>query len=172
MSRRIISQSDAAAIRYLQGPRPVPNGDTGASKHLGPAAEGGQTVKADDYSARVLKLIPAEVVAAFVTIDGIIKSSNQALSATAYWMIFLLMAAGTYLYTVRIANMPPLVKPHLQAALTTVSFVVWVFAIGGPFLYSASSWYTPIYGALILPLYTFFVPIMMTYIADQNTVAR
>jgi hypothetical protein len=47
----------------------------------------------------------------------------------------------------------------LQLGISTIAFVVWVFALGGPF--ATVSWYQPIYGALLLPIFTFFVPMIL-----------
>ena len=38
------------------------------------------------------------------------------------------------------------------AGSSTVAFAIWALAIGGPF--GQYDWYSPIYGAVLLPLYT------------------
>ena len=38
-----------------------------------------------------------------------------------------------------------------QHIISFLSFVVWVFALGGPFL--LFSWYNPLYGEILLPVY-------------------
>jgi hypothetical protein len=47
------------------------------------------------------------------------------------------------------------VKKAKQLILSTLSFAVWVFALGGPF--TLLSWYDPLYGALLLPVFTFTI---------------
>jgi len=42
--------------------------------------------------------------------------------------------------------------------LSTLSLVVWMFAIGGPF--TTLDWYHPSLGAVTLPIYTLLVPII------------
>jgi hypothetical protein len=167
MSRRIITAVDAAIIDHLRGRSVPPEGQNGV-RHMAPNAEDAPPTKSDDYSSQLIKLIPAEVVAVFLTIDAIIKSSNDAFPHIAYWVIFVLLVAGTYLYMLWVAKLPPLPKPRVQAVLATVSFIVWVFAIGGPFSYSHPSWYMPIYGAILLPLYTFFGPLFLAIAAGKT----
>ena len=71
-------------------------------------------------------------------------------------IIFGIGIIGTVLYLLRVAK----VNDWSQITVSTIAFVVWVFALGGPFSHCA--WYQPAYGALILPIYTFFVPIMIS----------
>ena len=50
------------------------------------------------------------------------------------------------------------VKKKRQLGISTVSFAVWAFALGGPFTQFPYPWYHPIYGALLLPIFTFTIP--------------
>jgi hypothetical protein len=50
----------------------------------------------------------------------------------------------------------PGMRPAItQAAIATVSFAIWVFAVGGPF--ATMSWYDSLYGALVLIAYTLVI---------------
>ncbi|HEX5055641.1 MAG TPA: hypothetical protein VFX02_04000 [Gammaproteobacteria bacterium] len=104
----------------------------------------------DSYTDRLLKYVPAEVVALFITLDALVRSSSE-IPTFIYWAIFLFCTAATYLYLWRVAK----VRKHCQLAISTVAFVVWVFALGGPFTHF--DWYSPIYGGLLLPIFTFAV---------------
>jgi len=106
----------------------------------------------DDYTARLLKYIPSEVVALYLMLDGIVRSSN--VIGAVHWGVFLILFVLTPLYLWRVQQ----VKKTLQLVISALAFLVWVFAIGGPF--ALLSWYKPLYGALVLPLYTFSVPIV------------
>jgi hypothetical protein len=45
--------------------------------------------------------------------------------------------------------------------VTTGALIVWAFSLGGaPFSTLPASWVMPIYGAVLLPLYTFAVPLL------------
>ncbi len=116
----------------------------------------GATLKPDDYLTKLVKYIPSEVVALYITLYGIASAAKEEISFTFIsWLIFVIGILGTALYLWRVAK----VSDWLQLIVSTIAFVVWVFALGGPF--SSLSWYHPIYGALLLPVYTFFIPIIV-----------
>lgn len=120
---------------------------------------------ADEYFDRLLKYIPAEIVALYLTLSSILLAAagnpaklpgaapadNQLSAATVaglYWAIFVILLAGTYLYQ----RYQLKVKKIWQLIISVGAFAVWVFALGGPF--ALLSWYHPVFGALLLPLYT------------------
>ena len=73
--------------------------------------------------------------------------------------VFLALLALTWPYLSRIGG----VTNRTQLAISTGAFFFWVFSLGGPFVYLMGlvGWtYHPIYGGLLLPLYTFAVPIL------------
>ena len=108
----------------------------------------------DEYKDRLLKYIPAEVVSVYVFVNGLVQNSTAADTTTIIWAVFGLMLIGTPLYLWRIEN----VTKKVQLGVSTGAFVVWAMAIGGAFLTIA--WYQPIYGQILLPIYTFFVAII------------
>ena len=107
----------------------------------------------DDYTSRLMKYVPAEIVALFITLDTLARSSSK-IPALVHWGILVFGIVGTYLYLWRIGK----VRKQMQLHISAVAFCVWVFAIGGPF--SQLAWYDPIYGGLLLPAYTFVVAII------------
>lgn len=107
----------------------------------------------DRYRERLLKYIPTEVVALYLTLDALIRSSDT-LPASALWWLFGFGLVGTYLYLWRVEK----VRKQKQLLISSLAYCVWVFAIGGPF--TSLVWYDPLYGALLLPIYTFLVPII------------
>jgi hypothetical protein len=115
------------------------------------------TEKPDDYKARILKYIPAEVIALYLTFDALLRPvGGHALSQQRtfiYWLAFLFGLLVTPLYLWRIQK----VSKITQLIISTVAFTVWVYALGGPFQTRAS--YDPLYGALALPAYTFLIAI-------------
>jgi FtsH-binding integral membrane protein len=104
----------------------------------------------DTYRERLFKYIPAEVVTLYLFLNTTVaadKSSPRFL----YWVIFFAGLIGTPIY-LRFAQQ---VAVPLQLIISTVAFAVWAFALGGPF--SEIPGYKPIYGAVLLPIFTFFV---------------
>ncbi len=119
----------------------------------------------DEYKDRLLKYIPAETVAVYLALSRAITTatnpSDQQGSdeANLLWIVFAVLLVGTWLYLQRVQK----VTKVKQLIISTVAFAVWIFSIGGPFELSfgdPEGWYKPIYGAVLLPLYTFFIPII------------
>ena len=112
-----------------------------------------QPYKADNYSIRLMKYIPSEVIALYLALEGVLKSSNQTYPSL-HWAIFIFGIIVTSLYLWRIQR----VSKKTQLLISTLAYCIWVFALGGPF--NTLSWYQPIYGALLLPSFTFLIPII------------
>jgi hypothetical protein len=136
MGRSIVTDSDVKAV---QARRALTAGPT--------------DVKPDEYSTRLIKYIPAEVVTIYVFVDGIIKNSSSS-DSLLLWLTFGIILALTPLYLWRVQK----VKKWTQIVICTLSFAVWVFSLGGPF--ALLGWYEALYGAVLLPLFTFAVGIV------------
>ncbi len=111
----------------------------------------------DNYLTKLLKLIPAEIVTLYITLSAILESSKEStknLELTVFIIVLILTPLYIYIITKEESKKPP----WKQIVVSTLSFVVWVFALGGPFLYF--KWYKRIYGALFLPIYTFLIPLI------------
>lgn len=112
----------------------------------------------DLYFERLLKLIPGETVAVYLFIDGILKSALSTPEQSGQlqiwlWMIFGILFIGNILYLKRFNQ----IKDITQLVILSLAFVVWIFTVGGPFVYL--SFYQPFIGSVILGLFTFLVPI-------------
>lgn len=108
----------------------------------------------DDYTDRLLKFVPVEVISVYIFVYGLITSAqaSQNLKIQLLWIVFVVMAIGTGIYLLKVQN----VYKKTQITVSIISFIIWVFATGGgPFAYM--SWYQPIFGQVLLPIYTFFV---------------
>jgi hypothetical protein len=119
----------------------------------------GRTGTQDGYLERVLKLIPAETVAVYLFLQGVLQSaldgSNEIGQLQAWlWGIFFVLLVGNILYIRRYLD----VTDTAQYLIMTLAYVVWVFTIGGPFQYL--SFYQPFIGSVVLGLFTFFVPLL------------
>jgi hypothetical protein len=113
------------------------------------AAAGGETI--DGYLDRVIKYIPADIVAGWLFLDGLLRSGEDEMKEL-LWIVFLVLIPITAVWTYRRTEEPRKPPAWTQTGIATASFVVWVFAIGGPF--ATASWYDSIYGAIVIVIYT------------------
>ena len=121
----------------------------GAGQELAPVG-----VQADRYQDRLIKYIPGDVIAVYLAIAGILKTASGHIPLQAIqWVVFLVLLPGTWFYLQRVGG----VNKWQQILISVIAFVVWVFSLGGPF--TQFGWYDPVYGAIVLPLYTFIIPI-------------
>ena len=105
-----------------------------------------------NYKDRLLKLIPSEIVAAYMVLAGIIPK-DSAKWGTLVVSIVLLILVPFYLW--KIQN----VKITSQILVTAISFVVWLYSLGGPF--EAWGFYESWIGSAILILWTLIIPIVV-----------
>jgi hypothetical protein len=111
----------------------------------------------DDYLTRVLKHIPSEIVMAYVSIEGVLRTTYAHKPKTlenALWILGGILLFLTPIWLKRVMH----VRKPTQLVLSTLSFPIWLFAIGGPF--TTQPWYEPALGALALPLYTLVIPLI------------
>ena len=104
------------------------------------------------YRDRLLKLIPSEIVGAYLVLQGIIPQDR------AKWgtlLVSIILVVLTPIYLSRINK----VRRISQLTVTTISFVVWVYSMGGPF--QAWGVYESWIGSVILVLWTLIVPLMV-----------
>lgn len=105
-----------------------------------------------NYQDRLLKLIPSELVGAYTVIGGIIPQA-QAKWGTLITSAILLILTPLYLLRLQGVTRPE------QLAVTTISFAVWVYSLGGPFQYWGL--YQPWLGSVVLVLWTVIVPLIV-----------
>ena len=112
---------------------------------------------ADNYFSQVLKYIPTEIILAYVSIEGILTTAYKGklgpLEAMLLYVAIGLMVL-TPLWLWRVMG----VKSLAQLFLSTLSFPLWLFAMGGPFAYM--NWYEPALGSIALPFFTLLAPII------------
>jgi hypothetical protein len=121
----------------------------------------------DSYFEKLIKYIPADVVAAWLAIDGILKDQgNHPIWLT--WAVFAFLTVLTPLYVVFMKTTPPGFGPtktfHWMAS--TLAFVVFVFALGGPFALTFD-WYRPLFGTVVLILTTLVLPLLERFFTRQ-----
>ncbi|HWU87410.1 MAG TPA: hypothetical protein VN253_09045 [Kofleriaceae bacterium] len=90
-----------------------------------------------DYLERVAKYVPVEILAAFLAIRGFVVPQGKAgaMPPGLEIALFAALVVLTPLYLIKLGGDVP--RKALQVAIATVSFVVWAYAIGGDFFWSA-----------------------------------
>ncbi len=118
------------------------------------AEEAVYPVGKDNYVDRLFKYIPAELVAGYIFVTGIVKRlTDSGEIRIIHWLLFFVFCVLTPLYLWRVQKVLKL-QQHI---ISFLSFVVWVFALGGPF--ALFSWYNPLYGEILLPVFTIVIAI-------------
>jgi hypothetical protein len=110
----------------------------------------------DQYKDRLLKYIPADVVAIYLTLMGIIAGAQPGTLKTILpWAVFVVIAIITPFYIKFVGK----VTDTKQIVVGSVAFLIWAITLGAPFDQAHISWYNPIIGALLLPFFTFLIPL-------------
>ena len=114
------------------------------------------------YPDKVVKLVPTEIVGAYMVLAGIIGVSatspsapTDSLSKILIQVVFFVLLVLTPLYLWRISGVTNVV----QLIVTTLAFILWIYTLGGPF----SVWgiYEPKVAALLLTLWSFIIPVIV-----------
>lgn len=112
----------------------------------------------DGYFDRLLKYIPADVVAFWLTVNGFISSIAEDAQVGAFWMLFVAGLVLSFFWTRRLTKEPGKATAWRQIAISCISFAVWVFSIGGPF--ATLYFYEPHHGSILLLIYTAALPLL------------
>ena len=114
------------------------------------------------YADKVVKLVPTEIVGAYMVLAGIVgvtaaspAAPADSLSRILIQVVFFVLLILTPLYLWRISGVTNMV----QLVVTTLAFIVWIYTLGGPF----SVWgiYEPKVAAILLTLWSFIIPIIV-----------
>ena len=114
------------------------------------------------YADKVVKLVPTEIVGAYMVLAGIIGVSSasptapaDSLSKILIQVCFFALLVLTPLYLWRVSGVSNIV----QLIVTTLAFILWIYTLGGPF----AVWgiYEPKVAALLLTLWSFAVPVIV-----------
>ena len=108
----------------------------------------------DNYYSRLVKLIPAEVIAFYLALDALASALPE--KQVVLWVVFGIALAGAWFYLGRMAG----VHSVVQRLLSLAALVIWVYVTGGPF--ASLPWYNATYGKLVLVVFTFAVPLFYT----------
>jgi hypothetical protein len=154
MGREIVTKKDIAVLHdHLQELAQY-------RQKLGTTAAAGAPtpdVTEDKYKDRLLKYIPADVIAIYLTLQGFVAMLHEpAPIRTLHWIVFTVVLIITIPWQRKVAK----IGKWVQVWIGTGAFVVWAITIGEPFTPATlGNWYQPAYGAMVLALYTFLIPI-------------
>ncbi len=107
-------------------------------------AAGGST-SVDGFFDKIIKYIPSDIVAAWTALTSLIggkgavtagqggTTTATANNNTVLWIVFIVMTVLAAVWTWHQTRKPGLPPATKQIIAATISFVVWVFALGGPF---------------------------------------
>jgi hypothetical protein len=114
------------------------------------------------YADKLVKLVPTEIVGAYMVLSGMIgvspasSSKPSDMSSALIIVVSIILLALTPIYLMRIGH----VKNVIQIVVTTLSFAIWVYTLGGPF--AVLGIYYPIIASIILVLWQMIVPLIVT----------
>lgn len=105
------------------------------------------------YQDALVKIIPSEIVAAFMVIDGLITGDEPYVN----WLNIIVFAILLILIPLYLVFIYKIWDP-LQILFTTLSFPVWVYWLGGPF----KVWgiHYPQIASILLILWTLLIPLI------------
>lgn len=130
---------------------------------------------AKDYVARLIRLIPSEIVALYLAgraaITGYFAGNQSGLSEPATWIVWTIVCLGL-LFLVRIwgtRDKKLSVPPEWRAIwIAAASFLVWVYSSGDVFRIAFDIW-NPLIATLVVLVWTFATPFI--YNPDSNSPA-
>lgn len=107
----------------------------------------------NDYKDRLVKLIPSEIITAYITLQGLIGDRPDKQIYT--WIVFGCLLILTPLYLRFISK----VTLAGQLVFSTIAFIIWVIATGGFVVMLPSiKILNQFFGSLILVIYTLVIP--------------
>lgn len=136
MSRRIVTKSQLESVSPLES----------------------APVRADDYFDKVVKYIPADVIAAWTTILGVTGgvglTDESTIPIAVLWVLLVAFIAFTAWWTHRQTTDFKAGPARTQIVVSSIAFLVWAFALGRPFT-ALQGLYNPDLAAVLLIVFTF-----------------
>jgi len=78
-----------------------------------------------------------------------------------YWGVFIILGILVPIYIWRTTSEGNLSAAYWQIAGATGAYIVWVFSMGGPFTTLTWFEYKPVYGTIVLTIYSIILIIML-----------
>ena len=113
------------------------------------------------FSNKLVKFIPTEIVGGYMTLAGFLgfgpevaeHSPNDTLLIQVVFF-FLLVLTPVYLWFISE------VRNGVQLAVSTISYMVWAYSLGGPFV--IWEWYDLTTASVVMVLWTFIPPLLVS----------
>jgi hypothetical protein len=152
MGRTVISKNDVArGMRRAEGSlaSEVQKGSRESKSEQPPSV--------DQYKDRLIKYIPADIVAIYLTLTGLLKMADPHKTPMQLvgWIIFGVIFLISFPWQMKIAK----ITKWSQVFIGSLAFVFWAISLGDPFATAWQNWYQPLYGSMALALYTFLIPL-------------
>jgi hypothetical protein len=110
----------------------------------------------DTYKDRLLKYIPAAVVAVYLTLLNLLEGGGCSPSTTAVeWVVFGVLLIASVPWQRRILH----ITKWQQEAIGSAAFVFWALSLGNPFNSALPGRYEPRFGTVLMALYTSLIPL-------------
>ena len=124
----------------------------------------GRSIEQENTFLQVLlKLIPSELIAVFIFVQGVLPRVFLP-----HLLVALILVGITPLYLSRAAR----VTSRPQLVVSTLSFVVWIYAMGiGPLRFVRPPFYEPWHGAVALAVWTLVPPMFLATSAPEEPAA-
>jgi hypothetical protein len=130
------------------------------------SAQGAGGPSPDDYPARIVKYVPADVIAAWLAVASLLSAEGRG-HRPVLWAVFAMLLIVTPLWTLRTTREQGKPPAWAQAGVSTAAFAVWVFATGVPFTWLA--FYDTAFGGTALILFTLLSGLIIPAKADNPT---
>jgi hypothetical protein len=110
----------------------------------------------DDFSARLLKYVPLEIVGAYLALQGLISTAYAHRPSLHWWLLALLIigVVGSWFFAGRVMG----VIRVGQLTMTCLAFAVWVLATGGWF--ATNGWYSAWMGTAAVVIFGVLVRVV------------
>ena len=105
------------------------------------------------YQNKLVKLIPTEIVGAYMILIGMVPEANAKLWFLIITVVLFLL---TPIYLIRFTG----VKNIVQLIIATLSFLVWIYSINGGIFAYWNLYNAPVL-SIILVLWTLLIPLVV-----------
>ncbi|MBN9397271.1 MAG: hypothetical protein J0H83_18630 [Candidatus Melainabacteria bacterium] len=136
---------------------------------IGPRNPPSDFKDSDSYFEKLLKAVPADIVATYITIQGILAEHNKQ-PLWLSWAVFvvLLVLIPPYVCYVKTEPTGFVANKAFHRLTSCIAFFVWVFAMGGPFA-TTFDWHRPYFGSIALIVTRlFFLCWRLWFITSSN----
>jgi len=133
----------------------------------------GDSADVDSYLDKVVKYVPSDVIAAWMTASTILKGQNHHPSKSLLWIVFSvgLVACCLWTYGQIYRTQKDKMIASIQTVVSSLAFIVWVYAFDGPFP-DLLGWYRPYLASLILIGFTLLAGAIPPDIFNNSSKAR